>query len=68
MRYIGEYKFIGADGSMGIRRNKDYYLEVDKNIVYVYKHRDNDSETPVQIPYTVEGFLSNWRDADIYEI
>ena len=67
MRYIGKCRFIGTDGSMGLRKEKTYILEVEGNAVIVYSAADRYKKPFTKVPYTVEGFLSNWREADLYD-
>lgn len=54
---IVEATFVGKDGSMGYRTNRDYRLKVDGNRV-----RDID-HTGLTTPYeSLEAFFSNWVD------
>lgn len=53
--------FQGKNGSMGYFKGSEYTLKLDKNIIYPI--RSGTEARPC--PYTVEGFLANWRIIEI---
>lgn len=46
--------FVGEDGSMGYANGQTYNLVIEGNTI----------RWPHPCPYTVEGFLANWRLVD----
>ena len=67
MKYMGKYRFVGTDGSMGLHRGAVYMLEVEKNAVIVYSTADSYRTPLTKVPYTVEGFVTNWRSVSTGE-
>ena len=55
-----QIKFIGTNGSMGLETNKVYNCEISgiyKNEIFYLRVLPNGPN----IPYTLNGFLENWR-------
>jgi hypothetical protein len=53
--------FTGEHGSMGYFRGSEYTLRLEKNTIYPL--RSGTEARPC--PYTVEGFLANWKIVEI---
>ena len=77
---FAKYKFVGEDGSCGLKQGSEYCLCVDKlslpvRLVSVYPYswkiiafRPFELNTPI-IPYTcMESFNANWKKVDETDI
>ena len=57
-------RFIGRDGSMGLRKNEKYKIQVVRDSIYPLGIRVDSlvDQTWAVVPYaTLESFLANWE-------
>lgn len=57
-------RFIGRDGSMGLRKNEKYKIQVVRDSIYPLGIRVDSlvDQTWTVVPYaTLESFLANWE-------
>lgn len=57
-------RFIGRDGSMGLRKNEKYKIQVVRDSIYPLGIRVDSlvDQTWTVVPYaTLESFLTNWE-------